>query len=243
MNLYLLGTFAFAPLLLLMTPGPDLLTVIGRGIGQGRRAALVAVVGYALGDMIHTTFAVVGLSALIRASTIGFQVVKYTGAAYLIYLGIQAIRHKHQFTLHQQRDDVDLLVVLQQSIFGSVLNPKTALFFLAFLPQFVDLAKGHARIQMIVLGGVFYGSWHSNILSDCLFFRQHWAVGLCQTGNCRQSPLGNWQYLYCTWNSCSTARAKPLEAYCRVACARTCLFSSKISENGAFSTCRAHDPN
>ncbi|MGL5941180.1 MAG: LysE family translocator [Waterburya sp.] len=155
MNLYLISTFAIASLLLLATPGPDLLAVLGRGISQGRKAAIVAVMGYALGDVAHTTFAIVGLSALVRSSAIAFQLVKYLGALYLIYLGVQAIRNKHQFRIVSETERIETGVILRQSIISSILNPKTALFFLAFLPQFVDLNAGNAQLQMLILGVVF----------------------------------------------------------------------------------------
>src|SRR5690348_4931667 len=98
MNLNLLIAFIVASLILLATPGPDLLAVIGRGIGQGRHAAIITVIGYALGDAIQTTFAILGLSALIQSSAIAFEIVKYIGAIYLVFLGIQEIRHKQSWS-------------------------------------------------------------------------------------------------------------------------------------------------
>lgn len=155
MSFYLIGTFTIASLLLLATPGPDLLAVLGRGISQGRQAAMVTVMGYALGDFVHTTFAVVGLSALIRSSAIAFMSVKYVGALYLIYLGIQAIWHKRQFRIIAENERIEAGKILRQSIISSILNPKTALFFLAFLPQFVDMKAGNPQLQMLILGAVF----------------------------------------------------------------------------------------
>lgn len=155
MNLYLVGTFVLASLLLLITPGSDLLAVLGRGISQGRQAAIVTVIGYALGDVIHTTFAVIGLSALIYSSAILFQIVKYLGALYLIYLGVQAIWNKRQFKLASESGTIATGQILRQSILSSVLNPKTTLFFLAFLPQFIDVDAGNVQMQMLVLGAIF----------------------------------------------------------------------------------------
>lgn len=154
-NFYLISAFAATSLILLATPGPDLLAMLGRGISQGRQAAIVAVVGYALGDIVHTTFAVVELSALVRSSAIAFQVVKYLGAMYLIYLGIQAIQNKQQFRIVSSHSTVETATILRQSVISSVLNPKTALFFLSFLPQFVDVDAGNVQMQMLVLGAVF----------------------------------------------------------------------------------------
>lgn len=155
MNLYLVGTFILSSLLLLVTPGPDMLAMLGRGIGQGRQAAIVTVFGYALGDLIHTIFAVIGLSAIIYSSAILFQIIKYIGALYLIYLGIQTIRHKHQFKLSSESKKIKNGKILRESILSSVLNPKTTLFFLAFLPQFVDLTAGNVQMQMLILGAIF----------------------------------------------------------------------------------------
>ena len=105
MNWYLLGAFIIASLVLLATPGPNLLAVIGRGIGQGHRAALVAVMGYALGDILNTACAILGLSALIRSSAALFQLVKYVGAVYLIFLGVQAICHKQHLVTRQHHEN------------------------------------------------------------------------------------------------------------------------------------------
>lgn len=154
-SLDLISKFALASLLLLATPGPDFFAMLGRGISQGRQAATVAVVGYALGDFVHTIFAVVGLSALIQSSAIAFQTVKYLGALYLIYLGIQAIRNKHQFRIVSENERIETATILRQSIISSILNPKTALFFLAFLPQFVDVNAGNVWFQTLILGIVF----------------------------------------------------------------------------------------
>ncbi|VEP13779.1 Lysine transporter LysE [Hyella patelloides LEGE 07179] len=154
-NFDLISRFAVASLLLLATPGPDLLAMLGRGISQGRQAAIVTVVGYALGDVTHTIFAVVGLSALIQSSAIAFQIVKYFGALYLIYLGIQAIQNKRQFRIVSKNERIATATILRQSIISSILNPKTTLFFLAFLPQFVDVNAGKVQLQMLILGVVF----------------------------------------------------------------------------------------
>lgn len=155
MNLYSVGTFMLTSLLLLATPGPDMLAMLGRGISQGKQAAILTVVGYALGDMIHTIFAVIGLSAVIYSSAILFQIVKYIGALYLIYLGIQIIWHKRQFKLASKSRKIKNSTILKESILSSVLNPKTTLFFLAFLPQFIDMNAGNVQIQMLALGAIF----------------------------------------------------------------------------------------
>lgn len=157
MNPTLWAAFIIAALVLLLTPGPDLLAVIGRGIGQGRSAAFLAVIGYALGDVLHTVFAVVGLSAVIQSSAVAFHLVKYAGALYLVYLGIKTIRDRGLFDRATQtaRPTEPAVHVLRQSIVASVLNPKTTLFFLAFLPQFVDVSRGQTAVQLLTLGATF----------------------------------------------------------------------------------------
>jgi threonine/homoserine/homoserine lactone efflux protein len=155
LSLTTLILFSTASLLLAVTPGPDILYVITRGIGQGRRAAFLAAAGFSTGVIVHTTFAVIGLSALIRASALAFQLVKYAGALYLVYLGVKALIGKSQLVLQEQQSSQKQLTIYWQSVVANVLNPKVALFFLAFLPQFVDLAHGNVVLQMLLLGSIF----------------------------------------------------------------------------------------
>ncbi len=154
LSLTTIVVFATASLLLAITPGPDIIYVITCGIGQGRRTALFAALGFSSGVIFHTTFAVVGLSAIIRSSALAFQIVKYVGAAYLIYLGIKALTSKNNFLLTEQGHAASR-AIFWQSVLANVLNPKVALFFLAFFPQFVNFRSGNVAVQMLLLGGIF----------------------------------------------------------------------------------------
>jgi threonine/homoserine/homoserine lactone efflux protein len=143
--------------LLLAIPGPAVLYIVGRSIGQGRNAGLVSALGIGVGTLVHTAAAAVGLSALLVSSATAFSVVKYLGAAYLVYLGIQRLRSKESLAAASDTSAprVTLARVFSQGIVVNVLNPKTALFFFAFLPQFIDPARGHVATQILSLGVLF----------------------------------------------------------------------------------------
>src|SRR6266850_263750 len=151
-----LGLFVVAALLLLITPGPAVLYIVTRSMDQGRRAGLVSMLGVHAGTLVHIAAAAAGLSALLMASATAFSLVKYLGAAYLVYLGVRRLRDRAAATAERppavllRRAFVDGFVV-------NLLNPKTGLFFLAFLPQFVDVARGGVGAQILVLGLVFVG--------------------------------------------------------------------------------------
>jgi threonine/homoserine/homoserine lactone efflux protein len=142
--------FVTAALVLLLIPGPAVFYIVGRSIGHGRGAGLVSALGISVGSLVHTAAAAVGLSALLMSSA-----VKYLGAAYLIYLGIQKIRCDEPFELSGDAPRVKLGRVFGQGIVVNVLNPKAALFFFAFLPQFVDPSRGHVATQILFLGTLF----------------------------------------------------------------------------------------
>jgi threonine/homoserine/homoserine lactone efflux protein len=147
--------FISAALLLLVIPGPPVFYIVGRSIGQGRSAGLISALGIAVGSLVHTAAAAVGLSALLMSSAIAFAGVKYLGAAYLIYLGIQKFRREEPFELDGNAPTVKLNRIFAQGIVVNVLNPKAALFFFAFLPQFVDPNRGQVAIQILFLGVLF----------------------------------------------------------------------------------------
>jgi threonine/homoserine/homoserine lactone efflux protein len=147
--------FVSAALLLLMIPGPAVFYIVGRSIGNGRSAGLVSALGIGVGSLVHTAAAAVGLSALLMSSAIAFATVKYLGAAYLIYLGIQKFRREEPFELSGGAPGVKLSRVFAQGIVVNVLNPKAALFFFAFLPQFVDPGRGNVATQILFLGVLF----------------------------------------------------------------------------------------
>lgn len=147
--------FVSASFILAITPGPDIVYTLTRGITQGRKAALYAAFGFNFGILFHTAFAAFGLSAILRTSALAYQGVKYAGAAYLIYLGIQTWRHRSDGLVAGKGDCLNVLTIFKQTVVCNVLNPKVALFFLAFLPQFVDPARGSVALQMSTLGLIF----------------------------------------------------------------------------------------
>jgi threonine/homoserine/homoserine lactone efflux protein len=144
--------FVSASIVFLVIPGPAVFYVVGRSIGQGRAAGLVSVLGIHVGTLIHVAAAAVGLSALLASSAAAFAVVKYMGAAYLIYLGVQKLRNEESLDVSREASGVKLRRIFVQGVVVNVLNPKTALFFLAFLPQFVDPARGNVVGQILFLG-------------------------------------------------------------------------------------------
>jgi threonine/homoserine/homoserine lactone efflux protein len=147
--------FVSAALLLLVIPGPAVFYIVGRSIGHGRGAGLVSALGISVGTLVHTAAAAVGLSALLMSSAMAFSAVKYLGAAYLIYLGVQKIRRDESFVVEGDAQRVKLSRIFAQGIVVNVLNPKSALFFFAFLPQFVDPARGAVVPQILFLGTLF----------------------------------------------------------------------------------------
>jgi threonine/homoserine/homoserine lactone efflux protein len=147
--------FVSAALVLLAIPGPAVLYVTSRSIGQGRAAGFVSALGIGVGTLVHVAAAAVGLSALLMSSAAAFGSVKYLGAAYLIYLGVQKLRTKESFELSQEAPRTKLSRIFGQGIIVNILNPKTALFFFAFLPQFVDATRGAVALQILFLGTLF----------------------------------------------------------------------------------------
>jgi threonine/homoserine/homoserine lactone efflux protein len=147
--------FVTGAALLLVIPGPAVTYVVSRSIGHGRAAGLVSVMGIVVGTLLHVTAATLGLSALLASSALAFQFIKYLGAAYLIYLGIRTLRRDDSQFLQAANGERRLLRIFAQGVVVNLLNPKTALFFLAFLPQFVDQSLGHPSLQIFQLGVLF----------------------------------------------------------------------------------------
>lgn len=147
--------FAATSVVLIFTPGPDILYVMTRGVAQGRKAALAAAAGFSLGNFVHIFFAVVGLSALLASSARAFQLVKYAGALYLIYLGIRMFCSKTDAVGGGELKPLRGRTIFFQSILANILNPKVAVFFLAFFPQFLDPQRGSLSLQMLLLGTLF----------------------------------------------------------------------------------------
>ena len=155
--------FIGATLVLLVTPGPAVFYIVARSIDQGRLAGVVSTLGVAAGSCLHSAAAALGISALLASSALAFNVVKLIGAAYLIYLGVRKFLVPDPVETDAVVARRRLREIFVQGFIVNVFNPKTALFFLAFLPQFVDVAKGHVALQMILLGVVFASL---GILSD-----------------------------------------------------------------------------
>jgi threonine/homoserine/homoserine lactone efflux protein len=147
--------FITGAIVLLLIPGPAVLYIVGRSIGHGRPAGLVSAMGIAIGSLFHVAAATLGLSALLVCSVSALQFVKYVGAAYLIYLGVRMLRSSDTSSLQPASGKRSLCAIFGQGVLVNLLNPKTALFFLAFLPQFVDPSRGHATLQILELGILF----------------------------------------------------------------------------------------
>jgi threonine/homoserine/homoserine lactone efflux protein len=147
--------FVSAAQVLLAIPGPAVFYVTSRSIGHGLRAGVISALGIGVGTLFHVAAAALGLSALLMSSAIAFSVVKYLGAAYLIFLGIQKIVREESIASSEQSGRIQLSRIFGQGIVVNVLNPKTALFFFAFLPQFVDISRGKVAGQILFLGLLF----------------------------------------------------------------------------------------
>jgi threonine/homoserine/homoserine lactone efflux protein len=152
-----LWVFTLAAVVLIVIPGPNLIYITTRSITEGRRAGLTSALGVEFGTLLHVAAAAVGLSALIASSAALFSVIKYAGAVYLIYLGVRTLRHSR----HAEAGKVGPVSgpgsrsrAFRQGVIVQLLNPKVALFFLAFLPQFIDPTRGPVAIQILVLGGM-----------------------------------------------------------------------------------------
>ena len=149
------GVFMLATLALNLTPGPDMLYVLGRSVGQGRKAGVVSALGIGAGILVHMAAVALGLSALLREVPAAYDAIRYAGAAYLLYLGVRTWLERGSVGVRGESAPVPLWTVFRQGVVTNVLNPKVALFFLAFLPQFVDPAAGPVGAQVVVLGLAF----------------------------------------------------------------------------------------
>jgi threonine/homoserine/homoserine lactone efflux protein len=149
-------TFALATLILNLTPGPDIMYIVARSLGQGRQAGILSALGIGTGCLFHTFLAAFGISAVLRSSPVAFAVIRYAGGAYLIYLGVRLVlRRGSADTALKPRPPASPAAIFRQGMFTNMLNPKVALFFLAFLPQFVSPQRGPIAMQMAVLGLYF----------------------------------------------------------------------------------------
>jgi threonine/homoserine/homoserine lactone efflux protein len=169
--------FVVAGLVLNLTPGPDLLYITARSLGQGWRAGAASSFGIAAGCLVHTAAAALGISVLLAASPLAYDVLRLAGAAYLIWLGVQALRRRAPTAAVAALPADSLRRVFWQGFATNVLNPKVALFFLAFLPQFADPARGAFALQVLVLGLVFIanGLWVCLLVARCAAAMADWA--------------------------------------------------------------------
>src|ERR1700682_2485099 len=146
--------FLAAGLALNFTPAPDMLYVAARGASEGRAAGIVSALGIGAGTLVHIALVALGLAALLSAVPVAYATVRLAGAAYLIYLGVRALRSRADLTTPRVKA-APPLAIFRQGVLTNVFNPKVALFFLAFLPQFVDSSRGNPSLQVVVLGLLF----------------------------------------------------------------------------------------
>src|SRR5580700_8405625 len=151
----LLATFVLVVLGLFLIPGPAVLLTLARSISGGRRVGIATGLGIATGDLVHTLMAVIGLSALLMTSALAFEIVKYLGVAYLVYLGLAALFERSENLRIPSARRVAPFRAYRQAVLTEMLNPKTALFFLSFLPQFVRPESGSVVAQLTLLGLIF----------------------------------------------------------------------------------------
>jgi threonine/homoserine/homoserine lactone efflux protein len=183
------GLFVVASVVLLLTPGPAVLYIVARSVAQGRAAGLVSVLGIHLGTIVHIVAAAVGLSALIVSSALAFAVVKYLGAAYLIWMGIRTLMANDPDPQAPAPPAGPLSRAFRDGFVVNLFNPKTAIFFLAFLPQFVDPARGALHWQILVLGFTFMGL---GMLTDAMFALAAGAAGDFLRRNRRFLRIQRW---------------------------------------------------
>ena len=174
-----LSLFVSVAAILVFMPGPNTLYIIARSIQQGRLAGFVSSLGVQVGTMVHIVAAALGLSALLVSSAVAFNVVKYAGAAYLIYLGIKTLVTKERIEATRVRN-TKLSRVFYQGIVVNVLNPKTALFFFAFLPQFISVSRGGVMLQVLLLGSILI---LLGTLSDSIYALASGSIGNWLRGN------------------------------------------------------------
>ena len=147
--------FLAAAIVLAITPGPGIFYVLARTLAGGRKEGVQSTLGTFVGGLFHVCAAALGISAILAASAVAFHTVKYAGAAYLVWLGIRMIRSRNAEM--QVEAAAPSQGAFRQGIFTEVLNPKTALFFLSFIPQFVNRESGHVFLQFFLLGSVSVG--------------------------------------------------------------------------------------
>lgn len=147
--------FMTAGIILNIIPGSDVMYIVSRSISQGRWAGLVSAMAIAVGSVGHVIMAVLGLSAILATSATAFMIVKYAGAAYLVYMGVRMILSRQEFAVNEKMSGDSLKKIFWQGVITNLLNPKVALFFLAFLPQFIPANDPRAPFGILLLGAIF----------------------------------------------------------------------------------------
>ncbi|AJQ25426.1 LysE family translocator [Pelosinus fermentans] len=151
-NIYLFISISF---ILLISPGPNTIYVVTKGMTEGRKAAFKAVLGASAGDMVQVLAASLGLAVLLQVSSLAFFIVKMLGASYLFYVGIRCFLNKQQLFIKSSEKETKSKDLFFTGFFTSALNPKTTLFFMSFLPQFISIQSAYAQQQMLLLGAMF----------------------------------------------------------------------------------------
>ncbi|MBC7509985.1 MAG: LysE family translocator [Ferruginibacter sp.] len=150
-------TFLLTGILLNLTPGNDTLFILTKSLGQGKKAGIISALGIGTGSIVHTILAAFGLSVIIAKSILVFNIIKYAGAAYLLYIGYKMLTDKRELNTGDvtERKSVDYLKIYRAAIITNILNPKVALFFIAFLPQFIDPTLNNTIVPFLILGITF----------------------------------------------------------------------------------------
>ena len=158
--------FLSAAFFVLVVPGPAVIYITTRSLDQGTKAGIVSTIGIAFGSLLHVAFAAFGLSAILVTSAYAFTVVKFVGATYLIYLGITKLLSKTKVSFEKEKAQKSHSKMFVEGLLVNLLNPKTALFFFSFLPQFADAANGSIALQIFILGMIFV---LMGLVSDSLY--------------------------------------------------------------------------
>jgi threonine/homoserine/homoserine lactone efflux protein len=194
-----LALFIAASLAVIVAPGPDNVYVLTRGVAQGREVALVSAWGMCSGLLLHTTLAAIGLSAILAQSAVAFSTVKYAGAAYLVYLGVRAILSREAAPSAEETTAIKLRSFFFRGLTMNLLNPKVAVFFLAFLPQFAGSATDGVAFRLVALGLIFALlsvvvfsaiAIFSGVVGDKLSRKPHFATALQWLTGCVLIGLG-----------------------------------------------------
>jgi RhtB (resistance to homoserine/threonine) family protein len=151
--------FVLSAILLNLTPGADTIYILGKGVSKGRKSAIISALGISCGCLVHTLFAAFGLSVILAKSVLAFNIVKWIGALYLIYLGIKSFKSKgFEMTEINEVNQISSKKIFTEGILTNVLNPKVALFFLSFMPQFISSNNTYGTLPFLILGLTFFVS-------------------------------------------------------------------------------------